>query len=336
MPVSENQLRQLLAERSDPARNHPVPQERIAARVRRARMKRAAKAGLLALVVAAGAVSGATLAHEHAAGHAASYSGPPLPASFTASDGTAYRRLAVTDMTDPTQRSAELTVTVGSAPVDVMASCDDPMDHILIGVKVNGVVAGLISCQQTPQLLGLSVRPGQEARITFVRASSFGLPDIKSGWRFAAYAWTPPAIPRAAPAAPRLPRSYTGPNTTAGHGTALRRLFASRSGDWPGDRTATFTVTYHRGRHIDVSVVCAGAIATRLQVSFQVDGTEAQGAQCKSWTPGQPPQETTSVSGRAGVPMTLTFRIQAPSPYAAAAYAKRAASWTIAVYEEQT
>lgn len=296
-------------------------------------MKRAAKAGLLALVVAAGAVSGATLAHEHAAGHAASYSGPPLPAGFTASDGAAYRRLAVTDMTDPTQRSAELTVTVGSAPVDVMASCDDPMDHSLIGVKVNGVVAGLISCQQTPQLLGLSVRPGQEARITFVRASSFGLPDIKTGWRFAAYAWTPPAIPRAAPAAPRLPRSYTGPHTTAGHGTAPRRLVASRSGDWPGDRTATFTLTY-RGRSLDISMVCAGAIASRLQVILQVDGSRGQAVPCTSTAPGGS-QSGSAISGRNGKPITLTLHIQAPGPDPAA-YAKRAASWTIAVYEEQT
>jgi hypothetical protein len=33
--------------------------------------------------------------------------------------------------------------------------------------------------------------------------------------------------------------------------------------------------------------------------------------------------------------MTLTFRIAAPDPATAAAYAKRAASWTIAVYEEE-
>jgi hypothetical protein len=57
---------------------------------------------------------------------------------------------------------------------------------------------------------------------------------------------------------------------------------------------------------------------------------------CKSWTPGQPPEETTSIGGRAGVPMTLTFRFLAPSPDTAAAYAKRAASWAIGVYEEQT
>jgi hypothetical protein len=37
------------------------------------------------------------------------------------------------------------------------------------------------------------------------------------------------------------------------------------------------------------------------------------------------------------VPITLTFRIQAPGPNTAASdYAKRAASWTIAIYEEQT
>jgi hypothetical protein len=336
MPVSEDQLRQLLAERSGPARYRPVPQERIAARIRRARMKRAAKAGLLALVVAAGAVSGMTLAHEHAPGHATSYSGAPLPARFTASDGAAYHRLAVTSMTDPAWRSAVLTVTVGSDPVDVMASCNDPASGVFIGVKVNGVIAGLIRCQDPPQLMGLSVRPGLKVHITFVRGSSLGLPDMDTGWQFAAYAWTPPATLRAAPAEPRLPSSYTGNNTTAGYGTAPRRLIASRSGNWPGDRTATFTVTYHRGRNIDVSVVCAGAIADRLQVSFQVDGSGSQAVPCKSWTPGQPPEETTSVSGRAGVPLTLTFRIQAPSPDTAAAYAKRAASWTIAVYEEQT
>jgi hypothetical protein len=336
MPVSEDQLRQLLTERSDPARRRPVPEERIAVRIRRARLRRATGAGLLAVVVAAGVVSGVTLAHEHSSGYA-SFSGAPLPTSFTASDGAAYRRLALTSMTDPAQRSAALTVTAGSEPVDVMAACDAPKSSISIGVKVNGVLAGFISCQQAPQLMGLSVRPGEKVRITFARASSFGLPDINAGWRFAAYAWKPPATARAAPPEPRLPPSYTGANTTKGFGQAPRRLIASRSGDWPGDRTATFTVTYHRGRGIDVSVVCAGTIASRLQVSFQVDGSRG-GTQvpCKSWTPGQPTEETTSVSGRAGVPITLTFRFLAPSPDTAAAYAKRAASWTIAVYEEQT
>ena len=33
--------------------------------------------------------------------------------------------------------------------------------------------------------------------------------------------------------------------------------------------------------------------------------------------------------------MTLTFHIQAPSRDFAAAYAKRAVSWTIAIYEAQ-
>jgi hypothetical protein len=299
-------------------------------------MKRAAKAGLLALVVAAGAVSGATLAHEHAAGHGASYSGPPLPATFTASDGAAYRRLAVTDMTDPDQSSAAFSITVGSDPVDVMISCDDPRGSILIGVKVNGTLAGLIECQDPPQLMGLPVRPGQQARITFVRASSLGLPDIKTGWRFAAYAWTPPATVRPAPAVPRLPQRYTGPNTTAGHGNAVRKLVATRSGTWPGDRTATFTLVYHGGRNIDISIACAGTIGGRLQVARLIDGQKTDAVPCSSWTPGQAPPDSSSVVGRNGKPITLTFRIQAPSPYAAADYAKRAASWTVAVYEEQT
>jgi hypothetical protein len=336
MSVSEDRLRQLLAERSDPARYRPVPQERIDARIRRARMKRAAGAGLLALAVAAGVVSGVTLAHEHAPGYAASYGGPPLPASFAASDGAAYRQLAATDMTDPAQRSATLTIQVGSDPVDVMASCNDPESSILIGVKVNGTAAGFIRCQDPPQLMGLSVRPGQQARITFVRASSLGLPDKSTGWRFAAYEWKPPATARPAPTVPRLPRSYTGPNTTAGHGTALRRLVASRSGDWPGDRTTTFTLTYHGGRSLDISLACAGTIGSRLQVTTLVDGQGTGAVPCTAWTPGQPPPDSSGGGGRNGKPITLTFRIQAPSSYFAADYAKGAASWTIAVYEEQT
>jgi hypothetical protein len=37
---------------------------------------------------------------------------------------------------------------------------------------------------------------------------------------------------------------------------------------------------------------------------------------------------------RAGIPETMTFRVQAPSSYWAAAYAKRSASWTIGIYQE--
>ncbi len=280
MPVSKDQLRQLLAERSDPARHRPVPQERITARIRRARMKRAAGAGLLAVAVAAGVVSGVTPRARARAGHAASYSGPPLPARFTAADGAAYRRLAVTDMTDPAQKTATLTVQVGSDPVDVMASCDDPTSNILIGVKVNGTLAGLVSCQDPSQLLGLPVHPGQQARITLVRASGLGLPDISTDWQFAAYAWTPPATARTAPAAPHLPQSYTGPNTTAGHGNALRKLVAIRSGIWPRDQTATFTFTVHGHRNFDISTVCAGLIGDRLQVSHQIDGSGSEAVSC--------------------------------------------------------
>jgi hypothetical protein len=217
-----------------------------------------------------------------------------------------------------------------------MGSCDTPKIGLFVIVTVNGADAGFISCQDPPQLIGLSVPPGHQAHITFTNGSPLGQPDADVDWRLAAYAWTPPATVRAAPAAPRLPHSYTGANTTNGYGQAPRRLVASRSGDWPGDRTATITVTYHRGRSLDISVVCAGAIASRLQVSFQVDGSRSQQVPCTAWTPGLPPTDTSTLVGQAGVPVTLTFRFQAPSPDTAAAYAKRAASWVVAVYEEQT
>lgn len=334
MPVSEDQLRRLLAERSDPARHRPVPQERIAARIRRARMKRAAGAGLLAVAVAAGVVSGVHLAHEHASDHGASLNGQPLPATFTASDGAVYRRLGVTSLA-PAQHSATLTLTVGTAPVDVMAACDAPGSGAAIVVKVNGAFASLIECQDSPQAIGLSVRPGHRAVITFIPGSASGLSVITANWRFATYAWTPPATVHAAPAVTRLPRSYTGPNTTTGHGQALRRLIASRSGDWPADRSATLTLTY-RGRNLDLSIACAGAIGDRLLITMDVNGRGSETEPCMSWPLSAQAQNVFTLNGQNGKLLKLTFRIQAPSPYATAAYAKRAASWIIAAYEEQT
>jgi hypothetical protein len=340
MPVSEDQLRQLLAERSDPARSRPVPQERIATRIRRARMKRAAGAGLLAIAVAAGVVSGVTFAHERAA--MTSYSGPPLPTRFTASDGAAYNQLAVTYLTDPAHPSAALTLTAGSAPIDLMGSCGLPRSGALIGVEVNGKLVTVIQCQEPPQLIGLPVRPGQKIRITFASATRLGLPglpDVRTTWQFAAYRWQPPVTARAAPTAPRLPRSYTGPNTTAGHGTVLRKLVAIRSGTWPGDRTATFAFTVHSHRSFEISTVCAGAIGGRLQVSHQVVSQHADSpwSEAVPCTPAGPRQldNEGGILAASGERITLNYRIQAPSP-SAAAYAKRAASWTIAIYEEQS
>ena len=299
-------------------------------------MKRAAGAGLLAVAVAAGVVSGVTLAHDHTTGHTASYNGPPLPASFTAPDRAVYHQLAVTSLAVPAQRYARLTVHVGSEPVAVvLGACDSSARGVAIDFKVENGDFGLIICRATPQVVDLSVRPGRTAVITFVQASRLGEPDFRASWQLGVYEWTPPAALGPAPAAPRPPNRYTDLSTATGHGTALRRLIASRSGNWPGDRTTTFSVTPH-GRSAQISVACAGTIGGTLQVSIQIDGSRGQKLPCVSWTPGMKPQATVSISGGAGTPFKVTFRIQAPSPDMAAAYAKRTASWTIAVYEEQS
>lgn len=335
MPLSTDQLRQLLTERSEPARHRPAPQERITAHIRRARIRRAAGASLIAAVAVAAVVSAVSFAHQHASDQGAISGVPQFPAAFTASDGASYRRLAVTSMPDPAQRSATITVRAGSYPVDVMAACDAPRSGAAVEIEVNGVAAGGFGCPGTPQLAGLSVRPGRQAGITFVKVPMMaGVPEVKASWRFAVYEWKPPASARPAPPVPRLPARYTGNNTTTGHGKALRREIASRSGDWPGGRTATFTVTYH-GRNLDISLACSGAIAGRLQAAMFVDGRAAGDVPCTSWTPGDPPPDSSAFGGRTGIADTLTFRIQAPSPYTAAAYAARAASWTISIYEEE-
>jgi hypothetical protein len=65
-----------------------------------------------------------------------------------------------------------------------------------------------------------------------------------------------------------------------------------------------------------------------------VDGGLADQLSCTAWTPGQQPSADVTGGGRPGIPDTLTFRIQAPSSYWAAAYAERSASWTIGIYQE--
>lgn len=332
MSVSEHQLRQLLAERSGPALKRPVPQDRIATRIRWARLRRRAGAGLLAAVAVAGVVTGVNLTHQPAPEPAVS-SGGPFPASFTAADGAAYRRLNVVAMTKPAQRSVTLTLTAGQDPLDVMSDCASHGGSAYVRVEVNGVAAGGFACRAHSQLIGLPVLPGRAARITFTRTTGGNDPDNSASWRFAVYSWTPPAVARPAPALPRLPLSYTGPNMTTGQGTALRRLVASRDGVWASQRTATFTLTFH-GRSLDVSMFCTGAIASRLRVSLQVGGVPGQEMSCLPWIPGGQAQDSTSVNGTPGQQITLTFRIQAPS-YAAADYTTRVASWIVDVYEEE-
>jgi hypothetical protein len=237
-------------------------------------------------------------------------------------------------MAVPAQKSVTIKVRVGADPVDVMAACVSPPRPAAAGVSVNGTAGGVFSCLAAPRLIGLPARPGRQADITFTKITVPFARNAGASWRFAVYEWTPPAMARPAPPVPWLPRSYTGDNTTTGHGKAQLRKIASRSGDWPSDRTAVFTVPFH-GRNLDISVVCAGAIADRLQVTMQVNGSPASELPCASWVPGQQPPGNTGFTGQRGKRYTLTFRIKAPSPFTAAAYAKRAASWTIGIYEEE-
>jgi hypothetical protein len=332
MPVSEDQLRLLLTERSDPARRRPVPEERIAIRIRRARRRRAAGAGVLAVAAVAGAASGVILTHEPAPGHAASYSAPPLPAAFTASDGAAYRRLAITPVTGPNQRSASFTITPGSDPVDVMATCDHRKGTTFVLVKVNGSDVTFADCQGPGRLTGVRVHPGQRARITFAAGSPIG--SRIAGWQFAAYAWTPPATARPAPAEPRVPQIFTGTAEPPARGNVQWRLVSSHSGHWPADQTVSIKVPTG-ARSYKLSLVCAGPVAERLQVTFSNNGSQPSlGPSCVPLTPGQPVPAQLTIDRVDRKPTTLTIHLQAPR-VDPAAYANRQVSWTVALYAEQ-
>jgi hypothetical protein len=253
--------------------------------------------------------------------------------------------VAVTSLTVPAQRSVTIKLKVGTDPVDVMDACGVQGSGTAeagvagagaaeAGVAVNGMNGGGFICPGTPQLIGLPVQLNREADITFTKFTAPGIRHVGTiTWYFAIYEWKPPAVARPAPPVPQLPETYIGNNTTTGHGTVQLRKIASRSGDWPADRTATFTVLFH-GRNLDISAVCSGAIASRLMITMQVNGQSLSELQCVPWAAGRQPPGNSAFTGQAGRTATLTFRIEAPNPGTAAAYAKRAASWTIAVYEE--
>ena len=306
-------------------------------RIRRTRIRRTAAAGAAVIVAVAGVLSVTAVLHQHSSGPAIT-GGQQFPASFTASDGTSYRRVAVTSLTLPAQKSVTIKLKVGTEPVDVMDACGGGQDPGAAEalVAVNGTDSGGFICPGTPQLIGLPVRLNREADITFTEITIPGIRKVgATTWRFAVYEWKPPAVARPAPPIPQLPETYIGNNTTTGHGKVQLRKIASRSGDWPGDRTATFTV-HLQDRNLDISTVCSGAIAGRLIITMQVDGLPASASrlQCVPWAAGKQPPGNTAFAGQAGRSATLTFRIEAPSPALASAYAKRAASWTIAIYQE--
>jgi hypothetical protein len=70
MPLSSDQLRQLLTERSEPASSRPAPHERIRMRIRRARIRRTAAVGLAVIVAVADVVTATAALHQHSSGRA--------------------------------------------------------------------------------------------------------------------------------------------------------------------------------------------------------------------------------------------------------------------------
>jgi hypothetical protein len=318
MPLNADQLRQLLTERSDPAQYHPAPEESLTTRIRRARTRRVAVVSVLAVAAVAAVVSVVSLPSGHPSGHAATSAGQQFPASFTTADGAYYTRVATTSLTGPVGESVTIKTKATRAPVDVMAACD-PSDGVgAVNIAVNGVSAGGFSCPGPQRLIALSVRSGRAADITFTEIPVINHPNVSATSRFAIYEWKPPAIPR-------LPASYTGYNTTTGHGNALRRLIVSGSGDWPADRTVTLTM-HSNSHNIAISLVCSGAIADKIQITVIDNGQGSGPVPCTTSLPSEQWQSQMILGNVTPEKQTFTFRLQGPSA---------AAGWAIGVYEEE-
>jgi hypothetical protein len=319
MPLNADQLRQLLAERSDPARYHPAPEESLTTRIRRVRTRRVAVVSVLAVAAVAAVVGVVSLPSGHPSGNAATSAGQQFPASFTAANGAYYTRVATTSLAGPVGEKVTIKIKATQAPVDVMAACD-PSDGVgAVGIAVNGVPADGFSCPGPRRLIALSAGSGREADITFTEVPVINHPNVTASSRFAIYEGK-------LPAKPRLPASYTGYNTTTGHGMALRRLIVSGSGDWPADRTVTLTM-HSNSHNIDVSLVCYGAIADKIKVTMVENGQGYGSVPCTTWTPSeQAPGQIVLGDVKPGK-QTFTFRIQGPSA--------ATADWAIGVYEEE-
>jgi hypothetical protein len=322
MPLNADQLRQLLTERSDPARYHPAPEESLTTRIRHARTRRVAVVSLLAVAAVAAVVSVVSvvsLPSGHPSGNAATSAGQQFPGSFTAADGAYYTRVATTSLAGPVGETVTIKIKATQAPVDVMAACD-PSDGVgAVSIAVNGVPADGFSCPGPPRLIALSAGSGREADITFTEVPVINHPNVTASSRFAVYEGKLPAIPR-------LPASYTGYNTTTGHGMALRRLIVSGSGDWPADRTVTLTM-HSNSHNIDISLVCSGAIADKLQVTMVENGQGYGSVPCSTSTPSeQAPGQIVLGDVKPGK-QTFTFRLQGLSA--------AATGWAIGVYEEE-
>ncbi|WP_344580347.1 hypothetical protein [Nonomuraea roseoviolacea] len=343
-------LRDVLREHGDAAPPpNPARHEQVRARIGRIRRRRrllatgtaaAAVAAVLGVVVLPGGPGqrgNTTVAVDSAATPAGDTPTPKLPETFTAPDGTVYRRLAMTSIGATGSRKATVTIPVTGKPLDVAGVCT-PRGEAPSGIQIridgrpttNGGLICARGRQPQRRLEPLTVPAGPDrATITFdttTHGSTCGRPDPKNPcrpvtpervpWDLAVYEWTPPQQP----VQPAAPKAF--PRTSAGW-----KLADTGTGTWPGKTSLTFRVRGDGGQ-IGLDAVCTGDLGARLWFRYEIDGKDTGAASgCAVWEKGPYPMAMTLFKSRKGKPMTITVK-----PFVESSVEGRPIRWSVGLF----
>lgn len=316
---------------------NPARPAQVRARIRRRRLRRSAVAGV---VVAALASAGFLLfpgtaqrPPDHTA--VAVQPPPPLPESFTAPDGTAYRRVGATSMRASGKERITIKVPYTGKPLDVAGACAGegthaPRFHVADGPKQAGFFG---RCSRQRQLQPLHVpKSGSAVEIVFdartsgtactrsnAHAACVPQQDKPTEWSLAVYEWTPPPQP-VVPDRPRdLPSRLDG-----------WKLEESRSGSWPEDGdSVTFDVTGDGGK-LGVDQICTGDLAGRLRFSLKVNGEDTgSSGDCGVWEDGAFPSAMNEIEAPAGRRVTITISLDLRGEHT-----NRPVRWSVGLYRK--
>ncbi|MFD2352827.1 hypothetical protein ACFSTC_31355 [Nonomuraea ferruginea] len=184
-----------------------------------------------------------------------------LPERFTAPDGTAYRRVAVTTIRAGGADRATVRVPVTGERLDVAAVCEGDLQvNTGVRVTVDGRSSGpgLGRCSARRALQPLTVPTGaREVSVTFDTSTTGTACVVKGGtclpvprtegtWTLGVYAWTPPDRPVEPEPLKDLPDRLGG-----------LPLLDSRTGMWLTDDTVRFEFDA-TGRSFGLDQICAG------------------------------------------------------------------------------
>ncbi|MEV4807778.1 hypothetical protein AB0K18_47960 [Nonomuraea sp. NPDC049421] len=325
MPIDQRELRDLLAERSSPALDRPIPWHALRARTRGARRLRLS-AVAAAVTFAVAVVAGGTVV---------SLRGPDqpttanvtekLPSRYEESDGTVYRRLATATFDPARQASMLFEVEVSGKPVAILPDCPSPK---AAPPQVSADVPGLdktFTLSPAPFLMNACERgkavdvqpfPAGTRRVIFTVKGSPGR-TAPGTWRFGVYEWTPPSTMKTA-SPPAEPPAKLGKELN---------LAAKATTTWPDSREVTVTVP-NRGLGLAVATYCGDGLGDRLSRKVWVNGRLIKGGIDCSSKPGGGGFLYLGKRLLSGKTTTIRVRLETSIPE----YLRRPGSLTVAVY----